>query len=103
MAVCLAALGASPSAIAAPSARLVYARGPGASSCPDESALRQAVVARIGYDPFFPWAPLTISVELTGTPGGGLQGRVLVERGGFSTGSQVIHTNERPSHAETEG
>jgi hypothetical protein len=46
------------------SARLVYARAPEASSCPDESALRSAVAARLGYDPFFPWAKQTVVVQV---------------------------------------
>ena len=46
------------------SARLVYARAPEASSCPDETALRSAVAARLGYDPFFPWAKQTVVVQV---------------------------------------
>jgi hypothetical protein len=100
---CLAALAVAPVAMAAPSARLTYARGPGALSCPDESALRQALVARIGYDPFFPWAPLTISVEIMAAPTGGLQARVVVEKDGFETGAQTIHTADSASPANADG
>ena len=46
-----------------PSARLVYVRGPGADLCPNEDAVRKAVAARLGYDPFFLSAPTTIFVE----------------------------------------
>jgi hypothetical protein len=46
------------------SARLVYARAPEAASCPDELALRNAVAARLGYDPFFPWAKETVVVQV---------------------------------------
>ncbi|HEY6461701.1 MAG TPA: hypothetical protein VIY73_16150 [Polyangiaceae bacterium] len=49
---------------AAPSAHLVYARSPDAADCPDETALRNAVAARIGYDPFFAWAKRTVLVEV---------------------------------------
>ena len=45
---------------AAASARLVYVRGPGAEECPGEEALRAAVGTRLGYDPFFAWAPDTL-------------------------------------------
>lgn len=38
----------------AASAHLVYVRGPGAEECPGEHAIRSAVGARLGYDPFFP-------------------------------------------------
>ncbi len=48
-----------------PSARLVYSRTPEASSCPAEPALRTAVAARFGYDPFFPWAKATIVVQIS--------------------------------------
>jgi hypothetical protein len=47
------------------SARLVYLLGPGADSCPREQAVREAVRARLGYDPFFPWAHDTLFVEIT--------------------------------------
>jgi hypothetical protein len=49
---------------ASPSARLVYSRATHAEACPDEEALRRAVAARVGYDPFFPWAPLTVVAQV---------------------------------------
>jgi hypothetical protein len=49
---------------ATPQARLVYSRGTGAEDCADEHALRRAVAARIGYDPFFPWAPKTVVASM---------------------------------------
>jgi hypothetical protein len=52
-------------AAASPSARLVYVRNPGTETCPDEAAIRAAVSARLGYDPFFRSAPATMTVELT--------------------------------------
>jgi hypothetical protein len=52
-------------AAASPSARLVYIRGPGTETCPDEAAIRAAVAARLGYDPFFRSAPSTMTVELS--------------------------------------
>jgi hypothetical protein len=50
---------------AAASARLVYVRGLGAEECPGENALRAAVEARLGYDPFFAWAHDTLVPELS--------------------------------------
>jgi hypothetical protein len=50
---------------AAASARLVYVRGPGAEECPGENAVRAAVGARLGYDPFFAWAHDTLIAELS--------------------------------------
>src|SRR4051794_4640258 len=49
---------------ASPASRLVYSRGVGAESCADESALRAAVATRLGYDPFFPWAPITVVAQI---------------------------------------
>jgi len=40
-------------------------RGSGAEQCPGEQAVRAAVTARLGYDPFFPWARDTLLVEVT--------------------------------------
>lgn len=51
-------------AAASPSARLTYVRGTGAERCPDEGELRSAVAARLGYDPFFPWAKATVVAEI---------------------------------------
>lgn len=61
---------AASEAAAAPSARLVYLRNPGAESCPDERAVRSAVAARLGYDPFFPYAPTTLFAEVERIEGG---------------------------------
>lgn len=55
---------ASRSVHAAPSARLVYLRDAEASSCPDERAVRAAVAARLGYDPFMAFAPSTMFAEI---------------------------------------
>ncbi len=49
---------------AAPSARLVYVREPEAASCPDEHAVRAAVAARLGYDPFLAYARSTMFAEV---------------------------------------
>jgi hypothetical protein len=39
-------------ASAFPSAKLIYVRGQGAESCPEEMELRMSVAHRLGYDPF---------------------------------------------------
>jgi hypothetical protein len=71
-AILLAALGGAAvvprQAPAAPSVRLVYVRGPGAEQCPAESAVRAAVSARLGYDPFFDWAHENLLVEIQRGP-----------------------------------
>ncbi len=54
----------SRTASATPTAKLTYVRGEGAGACADESALRQAVAARLGYDPFRPVAENAVSVDV---------------------------------------
>jgi hypothetical protein len=51
-------------AIATSLTRIVYVRGPGAESCPDQMSLRLAVIARLGYDPFSSTAPQTVLAEI---------------------------------------
>jgi hypothetical protein len=55
--------------LAGASARLVYVRGSSAEDCPSETAIRAAVRARLGYDPFFPWAHDTMYVEASRSEG----------------------------------
>jgi hypothetical protein len=50
-----------------PTARLDVERGPGAEVCPDADALRSAVAARIGRDPFDPDAARILRVRITRT------------------------------------
>ncbi len=45
-------LAVSTTALAFPSARLIYVRGQGAEECPSEMELRLSVAHRLGYDPF---------------------------------------------------
>src|SRR5688500_17870579 len=47
-----------------PTSRLTYARGAGAEGCPEELTVRQAVAARLGYDPFFAAADKTIVARI---------------------------------------
>jgi hypothetical protein len=65
VAIAFGLLLSAKTARAAPSAKLTYSRGPGAEICPDEGELRKAVAARLGYDPFFPWATKTIEASVT--------------------------------------
>jgi hypothetical protein len=62
--IALVVLAAPREAFGGASARLVYVRGPGAEQCPGEQAVRAAVLARLGYDPFFAWAHDTLFVDL---------------------------------------
>ncbi len=64
---------------AAEDARLVYSRTADAVQCPDESTLRDAVAARLGYDPFVAYSARTMVVEIRAA-GASLKARVyLVE------------------------
>jgi hypothetical protein len=47
-----------------PSVELVYSRAPGAERCPDQRGLRQAVIDRLGYDPFRASAERRMSVAI---------------------------------------
>ena len=73
-----------------PSARLTYERDPAATSCPNERELRDAVSARLGYDPFARAAANRVSVTLT-RAGRGLDARVVATDGaGHTTGSRRL-------------
>jgi hypothetical protein len=64
----------------------VYARGPGAEACPDQSAVREAVRKRLGYDPFFPSSDKTIIARVLRDPAQ-LRGEVeLVDEHGAQVG-----------------
>jgi len=84
-------LSSSP-ANAAPTARLVYSRTSDAASCPDESALRQAVASRVGYDAFFPWAPRTVVVTVVRREAAFVASVDLVDEGGIDHGAHELHT-----------
>jgi hypothetical protein len=76
-----------------PSSRLLYARGEGAESCPDESAMRRAVATRLGYDPFFPAADKTIHARIV-RDRGELRGVVeLVDARGIEQGRREFKTS----------
>jgi len=75
-----------------PSSRLVYTRGEGAESCPDERSVREAVATRLGYDPFFATADKTILAQIS-LRRGGLAGEVqLVDAEGIVNGRREFKT-----------
>lgn len=48
-----------------PPRRLDFTRGPGTQACPDQDALRAAVAANVGYDPFEPAATPRVIASIT--------------------------------------
>lgn len=94
VAACLFGLGvflAAREAKATPTARLIYLRGEGAEKCPSEDELRKAVVQRLGYDPFFPVAKVTLVAEVERRDKGGFTGRVkVIDAEGLLVGTRVI-------------
>ncbi len=66
------ALGLASPAVSASrrTARLEHSRSAGAEACPDEQALRAAVAARLGYDPFTPDASMLIAVAVDSSADG---------------------------------
>ena len=80
----------APAALAFPTSRLVYARGPGAEQCPDQAAVRDAVASRLGYDPFFPNSDKTIVARILRDEKG-LRGQVeLVDEHGAQLGLREL-------------
>jgi hypothetical protein len=75
---------------AAASAHLVYLRGPGAEQCAGEQVLRAAVSARLGYDPFFAWAPDTLFAEIQYVDGAFRAVVKLVDRNNTQRGAREI-------------
>src|SRR5947207_7939690 len=70
--------------------RLAYTDRSGAN-CPNESSLRAAAVARLGYDPFVHAAHATVSVTIT-RGGRGLKGEIRVEDPGRDAASRTIES-----------
>lgn len=68
-------------------ARLSYAVAPGLERCPDERELRDAIAARLGYDPFRTDAPREVAVRIGKRAAGGIDGALDV-------------TGPRPGHRE---
>jgi hypothetical protein len=83
-------VGWSADARASPQARLVYGRGGAGDSCPDEHALRRAVAARIGYDPFFPFAPRTVVVSIAGRDNRIVAHVLLIDDQGHAQGEREL-------------
>jgi hypothetical protein len=77
---------------AEPAGRLAYERGSGAESCPDEVALRRAVAARLGEDPFGPGVSRTFRLVL-GSTGARLRGSVELVTDGVTEGRRELEAD----------
>src|SRR6185369_6255773 len=62
----------------------------GAERCVDEEGLRRAVAARLGYDPFFPWAKVSVVAHVRKDPGAYRAEVTLVDEGGVSRGTRAL-------------
>ncbi len=81
---------------AAAKARLEYARAAGTETCPDEAVVREAVKARLGFDPFQSDAARTVRADVT-RQGAVFRVRVRVtDEAGIEVG-----VRKRPTHEET--
>jgi hypothetical protein len=79
-------------ATASPTSRLVYVRGAGAESCPDEPEMRRAVATRLGYDPFRPLASTTLTAQVRRDKGV-FRGHVsLVDDAGVERGARDLES-----------
>lgn len=79
---------------ASPSARLTYVRSIDSASCPDEAALRSAVAARFGYDPFFPWAKKTVVVHIGHEAAHFVAHIELVDDSGLTRGTRDLRASD---------
>lgn len=73
-------------------ARLVYLRGPGTESCPDEGELIDAVAARLGYDPFTPFSLETLFTEVDKDANGFVARVKLVSHDNTVRGARTLQT-----------
>jgi hypothetical protein len=79
---------------AAPPVRLIYERGPGAESCPDEDGLRAEVAARLGQDPFAATGGRTVIARIRRDPSG-LRAHIEIrDEGGKATGSRDLESTK---------
>lgn len=93
---CIASACVAASAPAAPSARLVYVRDADAQSCPDETALRSAVAARLGYDPFLLHARSTMFAAIRRERSGYTAAIKLIDENNIVRGARELrHTGEQ--------
>jgi hypothetical protein len=93
VAVVLLGLAIERSAHAEPAARFIYLRGRGTETCPAEADVRQAVVGRLGYDPFSSYAAATMFAEVSAAENHGFSASLkLVDADNTVRGDRVLKT-----------
>lgn len=90
--VCCAAWLLTSLAAAAPSVRLVMVRGAGTAACVDDLALKSAVVARLGYDPFAAEQRWTLLLRLSRRDESLVGSVELIDEHGESRGERELAT-----------
>ncbi|AKV00016.1 hypothetical protein AKJ09_06679 [Labilithrix luteola] len=90
--VLLVVLFAARQALASPTARLVYVRGEGGESCPDEAALKQDVAAHLGYDPFRPFADNTLYADVRKESDRYVGSIKIVDQAGVERGARTLES-----------
>ena len=90
----LALLATRAAAADHPSAQLIYKRGEGAASCPDEARLRGGVAARLGYDPFTDDGKVVVLVTISRGSGGLRAAIELRDERGRVSGSRELASRQ---------
>jgi hypothetical protein len=75
-----------------PAGGLSYERGPGAEECPEEAALRRAVAARLGEDPFDSRLSPTFRLAIV-SDGARLRGSVVLVTDGVAEGRRELEAD----------
>lgn len=83
---------------AEPAARFIYVRGEGTEACPSEWQVREAVVTRLGYDPFSSYAASTMFAEVTASGTGFTATLKLVDGESVVRGDRQLRVEKSCGH-----
>lgn len=86
---------------ASPTARLVYVRGEGGESCPDESILAQEVATHLGYDPFRAFAENTLYADVRRESDRYVGNIKIVDAAGVERGARTLESRSDDCHELT--
>lgn len=86
---------AQPAPAPRATSRLIYERGDGADGCPTETELREAIAARLGYDPFADAASTTTRVTML-REGSKLSARIArTDASGAPLGGRMLESDAK--------